>query len=425
MLLHPTSLPGPGGIGTLGPQAFRFVDWLRDSGQAVWQVLPLGPTGYGDSPYQSFSTFAGNPLLISPELLVRDGLATKADLAALPRPRGAKVDFGSVIESRRALLSAASDAFDSGRASSELVGERDAFREREAEWLSDFALFLALHERHQCPWTDWPEPLARREPAALDEARTQHRDAIRRVETTQFLFFRQWAALRAHANAAGIRILGDLPLFVAHDSCDAWAHRDLFDLDDSGRPTSLAGAPPDDFTEDGQLWGNPLYRWDRARDSGFHWWVARARAALRLHDEVRLDHFRGLAACWATPAGEKTARNGRWVPAAGAELLEKLRQELGELPFIAEDLGHITPDVVELRERFDLPGMRVLHFAFGDDPRTNEHRPHNVPVRCVVYTGTHDNETTRGWWKTGRFAGSGSKAAARADVRALTGSRGP
>jgi 4-alpha-glucanotransferase len=425
VLLHPTSLPGPGGIGALGPQAFRFVDWLHDSGQSVWQVLPLGPTGYGDSPYQSFSTFAGNPLLISPELLVRDGLVAERDLAALPRSRHARVDFGAVIDSRRALLHAASRAFDRERAPSGLAEERDAFREREAGWLPDFALFLAVHEEQGRPWTEWPEPLARRDPGALDEARARLADAVRRVETAQFLFFRQWADLRAHANAAGIRILGDLPLFVAHDSCDAWVHRDLFDLDDSGRPATLAGAPPDDFTEDGQLWGNPPYRWDRLRETGFDWWVARARAALRLCDEVRLDHFRGLAACWTTPAGETTARNGSWVPAAGAELLEKLEQELGGLPFVAEDLGHITPDVIELRERFALPGMRVLHFAFGGDARTNEHRPYNAPARCVIYTGTHDNETTRGWWKSGRFAGGRSRAAARAEVRALTGSRGP
>jgi 4-alpha-glucanotransferase len=223
----------------------------------------------------------------------------------------------------------------------------------------------------------------------------------------------------------GIRLLGDLPLFVAHDSCDAGANRDLFELDDAGRPTALAGAPPDDFTADGQLWGNPLYRWERARERGFDWWVARARASLRLCDEVRLDHFRGLAACWATPAGERTARNGTWVPVPGSDLLETLRGKLGGLPFVAEDLGHITPDVTALRERFGLPGMRVLHFAFGGDPRTNEHRPHNVPARCVVYTGTHDNETTRGWWKSGRFAVERSRAAARADVRALAGADGP
>jgi 4-alpha-glucanotransferase len=258
----------------------------------------------------------------------------------------------------------------------------------------------------------------------MEEARERHRDAIRRAETAQFLFFRQWAELRARANAMGIRVLGDLPLFVAHDSCDAWADRDLFDLDEAGRPVGLAGAPPDDFTEDGQLWGNPLYRWDRVREREFDWWIARARAALRLFDEVRLDHFRGLAACWATPAGEKTARNGTWVPAAGAELLEKLRGALGGLPFVAEDLGHITPDVTELRDRFGLPGMRVLQFAFGGDPRTNEHRPHNVPARCVVYTGTHDNETTRGWWRSARFAGDRTRAAARAEVRTLTGAGG-
>lgn len=424
VLLHPTSLPGPGGIGTIGPQAVRFLDWLRDAGQTVWQVLPLGPTGYGDSPYQSFSAFAGNPLLVSPELLRRDGLIADADVAALPRGRKARVDFGAVIESRRALFAAVLASFDAGRVPDELRAGLDEFREREAGWLDDFALFLAVHEEHGRPWNEWPAPLAERDPQAMAEARARHHEGIRRVEIAQFLFFRQWHELRARADGMGIRLLGDLPLFVAHDSCDAWVNRDLFELDDDGRPTSLAGAPPDDFTADGQLWGSPLYRWDRSRERGFDWWVARARAALRLCDEVRLDHFRGLAACWATPAGEKTARNGVWVPVPGAELLEKLRTELDGLPFLAEDLGHITPDVIELRERFELPGMRVLQFAFGGDPVTNEHRPYNIPVRSAVYTGTHDNPTTKEWWKAGRFGGDRPRAEARADVRALTGAGG-
>jgi 4-alpha-glucanotransferase len=400
VLLHPTCLPGPHGIGDLGSAAHRFLDSLHGAGQSYWQVLPLGPTGYGDSPYQALSAFAGNPLLVAPDALAEDGLLSPEE-AVPPGGTASTVDFGAVIPRKRALLARAHDAFRRRQPGPLEEGWR-AFRAAET-WLDDYALFAALHDERQAAWPAWPAPLRDREPAALREARERLAPAIERIAFSQFLFFRQWGALRTAAAARGVKLFGDLPLFVAHDSADVWAHRELFDLDAEGRPNRLSGAPPDMFTDDGQLWGNPLYRWDVLEARDFDWWVARARATLGLFDLVRLDHFRGFCACWTVPAGEATARNGRWEEVPGKALLSALRVTLGGLPFVAEDLGVITPDVVELRERFGFPGMKVLLFAFGGDPGTSEYLPHNHGRDFVVYTGTHDNETVQGWFRDGIF----------------------
>jgi 4-alpha-glucanotransferase len=402
ILLHPTSLPGPPGIGDLGPCAHSFLESLEAAGQRLWQVLPLGPTGYGDSPYQTLSAFAGNALLVSPELLVADGLLPAEAGDRVPAGPPDRVDFGAVIPAKTKLLREAWAAFTAGKGNN-LRSDWEAFRSAEASWLDDYALFAAIHEREQRSWVDWPKPLARREAAALASARKELRDTIDAIAFAQFLFQRQWTGLRARAAERGIGILGDLPLFIAHDSADVWAHPELFDLDKSGRLNRLSGAPPDVFTDEGQLWGNPIYRWDVLEKRGFDWWVERVRASFRLFDRVRIDHFRGFIACWTSPAGETTARNGRWDPVPGGKLFDVLKAELGDLPFVAEDLGDITPEVTELRDRFGFPGMKILLFGFGGDPKANEFAPHNHERNFVVYTGTHDNETVRGWWDDGIY----------------------
>jgi 4-alpha-glucanotransferase len=400
VLLHPTSLPGPYPIGDLGPPARRFVDFLRAAGQQLWQVLPLGPTGYGDSPYQCFSALAGHPSLISPDDLVTDGLLEAADLPggdAGPAAKATPVDYEGAARLKARLVARAHARFRAGIAPA-LRPAFEAFEAREAGWLDDAALFLALKGVHRgAPWTAWAAELRRREPAALTAVRRDLADLIAVERFGQFLFFRQWAALREHARAAGVRLVGDIPIFVALDSADAWARRELFELDADGRPAAVAGVPPDYFSADGQLWGNPLYRWDHLAQTGFRWWIERVEHLLRLVDLVRLDHFRGFAAYWAVPPGSRTARRGTWRPGPGAPLFEALRTALGGLPLIAEDLGHITPDVVALRERLGLPGMKVLQFAFGDGPGA-PFLPHNLPRHCVVYTGTHDNDTSVGWY---------------------------
>ena len=406
ILLHPTSLPGPFVIGDLGPAARRWVDSLADAGCGWWQVLPLGPTGYRDSPYQSFSSFAGNPLLISPEALVTDGLLAPEDLADVPHAfakDGDRVDYGAALAWKLPLLDRAAARMAAGHM---LAAEFAAFRQREASWLEDFALFMALKEAHGGgSWLDWPEPLRAADSRALATARaaattTTHRHAFR-----QWAFARQWSALRGHARARGIAILGDVPIFVAHDSADVWAHRNLFQLDANGRPSAVAGVPPDYFAKTGQLWGNPLYRWDAHAAQGYAWWIARMKSSLRLVDRVRLDHFRGFAATWEVPATAKTAETGRWVKSPGETILAALERGLGGLPIVAEDLGEITPDVHLLRERFAVPGMRVLQFAFsGPD---NAFLPHHHVANTAVYTGTHDNDTAAGWF-------AGAPAATRA-----------
>ncbi len=396
ILLHPTSLPGRFGIGDLGPAAHRWVEFLGRSGMKSWQLLPLGPTGYGDSPYQSFSAFAGNPYWVSPEALVEDGLLTATDLERTPAFPADRVDFGPVIDWKLRVLDRAFENFRGHRGG--LADAFEAFRARESRWLLDFALFMALKDAAGTRWIEWDEPVALRRPEALAAARAAHAHAIESHEFRQFLFFRQWQALRDHARAAGIRIVGDAPIFVAYDSADVWAHSGLFELDTHGRPTAVAGVPPDYFSSTGQLWGNPLYRWSAIESTGFAWWIDRLRAVLGMVDVVRLDHFRGFEAYWEIPAGDATAEHGRWVKAPGRELFHALRAALGALPIIAEDLGDISPEVLELRDAFGFPGMKVLQFAFGG-PATQPFLPHNHPRNCVVYTGTHDNDTTRGWYE--------------------------
>jgi 4-alpha-glucanotransferase len=397
ILLHPTSLPGPFGIGDLGPAAYKWVDALVRAKQKWWQVLPLGPTGYGDSPYQCFSACAGNPYLVSPELLLRDGLLGQHEIGAVQFPAD-RVDFGPVIQFKLRILKQAWANFESGRAA-HLRPEFDAFRQRCGGWLNDYALFMALKDAHGgASWLEWPAELVRREAAPLASALAALGGGIGRHQFLQFLFFRQWKAIKEYANTKGIRLVGDAPIFVSSDSADVWANPDLFYLDDRRRPTVVAGVPPDYFSATGQLWGNPLYNWDALARTGYAWWVARMRATLEMVDVVRLDHFRGFEAYWEVPAGMPTAEKGRWLPGPRDALFETLRRELGGLPLLAEDLGLITPEVEALRDRLRLPGMRVLQFSFSAPD--NPYLPHHYDFNTVVYTGTHDNDTTLGWFRT-------------------------
>ncbi len=400
ILLHPTSLAGPYGIGDLGDAAYRFADFLAESGQTIWQVLPLGPTGYGDSPYQCFSAFAGNPLLISPHRLLAEGLLDAADLAETPPFPAKQVDYGRVIPWKWALLHRSYQLFQT-RATRAQQDELWAFCERNAAWLDDYALFMALKEHHGGGvWTAWDRAIATRQAAALAYWRDKLADAIQEQRYRQWLFFRQWSALKTYVHARGIRFLGDIPIFLAHDSADVWANPHLFYLDEAGEPTVVAGVPPDYFSATGQLWGNPLYRWEVLASDGYAWWLARFRAVLELVDLIRLDHFRGFEAYWEIPAGSPTAETGRWVPGPGADLFRHLKDKLGELPIVAEDLGVITPAVEALRDEFAFPGMKVLQFAFASDA-ANPFLPHNYTTpNCVVYTGTHDNDTALGWFRS-------------------------
>lgn len=399
ILLHPTSLPGPYGIGDLGSAAEEWLEWLAAADCRLWQVLPLGPTGYGDSPYQCFSAFAGNPLLISLELLLEEGLLAPDDLEPMPSFPEGRVDYGAVIAHRQRVLRQAFQRFRS-EAGENVRADFERFREENSDWLEDFALFMALKGEHGgAPWTEWARPLMARERQALGQARRRLQAAVEDQCLRQFLFFRQWNHIKQLASSRGIAIIGDVPIFVAHDSADVWSHPDLFSLDANGRPTVVAGVPPDYFSPTGQLWGNPLYRWDRLRSSRYAWWVRRLRTALRTADLIRLDHFRGFAAYWEVPANALTAESGRWVPGPGEDFLEAMSQALGGLPILAEDLGEITPEVTLLRDRFDLPGMKILQFGFEADP-LHDFLPHNYPRRCAAYTGTHDNDTAVGWYRS-------------------------
>jgi 4-alpha-glucanotransferase len=399
VLLHPTSLPGPDGIGDLGPQVYKWIDFLSDSGCALWQVLPLGPTGYGDSPYQCFSAFAGNPYLISADLLRADNLLIDSDFADRPAFPIERVDFGPTITWKLTLLDRAYGRFRSGDFA-ELRQAFAKFQSRHASWLKDFALFMALKDAHQSSWGYWPEPLRQRTPSVLKAARAEHAEAIEKHAFRQFLFYRQWSAVRAYAIDKGIKIIGDAPIFVAYDSADVWSHRELFYLDKAGQPTIVAGVPPDYFSPTGQLWGNPLYRWNVHHQAGYAWWIKRLRATFEQVDIVRLDHFRGFAGYWEVPAGSPTAETGKWKTGPGKKFFKALQDGLGDLPIIAEDLGKITPDVIDLRDSFNLPGMKILQFAFNGALPTNPFLPHHYPSNCVVYTGTHDNDTIRGWFET-------------------------
>ncbi len=394
VLLHPTSLPGPGGIGSLGEGARVFVDFLHAGGQSLWQMLPLGPTSFGDSPYACYSAFAGNPLLISLEEIAAEGDLEPDDLQDdLP---DTKVDYRMVEKHKNGLLEKAAANF-FARADHRRKEEFTNFC-REEFWLDDYALFMSLKsEFHGKSWDAWPEPVASRDSAALDEFRRTLSGPVNERKYYQWQFYRQWRRVREYANSRGIEIIGDIPIFTAYDSADVWANPHLYLLDEKGRPTVVAGVPPDYFSETGQLWGNPLYNWRNMASEGYAWWIERFRHAFTLFDMARIDHFRGFEACWEVPAGEKTAVNGRWVKGPGEELFQALAAALGGLPIIAEDLGVITPEVEALRDRFSFPGMKILQFAFGSGP-DNPYLPHNHIHDSVVYTGTHDNDTSSGWF---------------------------
>jgi 4-alpha-glucanotransferase len=397
ILLHPLSLPGATGGGALDGSVDTFLDFCRYHHQTVWQVLPLGPTGYGDSPYQSFSTHAGNPYLISLEELQKEGLATPAEVKeATIEGEAGRVDYGSLYEVRRPVLYRVAGHFGK-RARSAQNKAYQAFCQEQSHWLEDYALYMALKEEQQKSWQDWPEPLRKRQDKALREARSKNAEAIETHKVVQWFFAHQWEKVREKAKAAGVSILGDIPIFVALDSADAWANPELFQFDKDRKPEAVAGVPPDYFSEDGQLWGNPLYRWEKHEKTGFSWWKDRIRSALRLYDMLRIDHFRGFAGYWSVPAGAENARGGAWKNAPGGKLFKTLQKEFPELPVVAEDLGDITPDVHDLRDSFKLPGMKVLQFAFSDP--ANIFLPHNYQANFVVYTGTHDNDTTAGWYQ--------------------------
>ena len=405
VLLHLTSLPGPHGCGDFGPGAYHFVDWLHDAGQRLWQVLPMTPIGPGDSPYQSVSAFAGSPLLVALEPLVEKGWLSAHRLQSEVTAAGfddCRVDYARVVPWRDARLREAAAGF----AADASVVYRHAFESwcaRQAHWLDDYALFMALEQSQAREagwraWWDWPEPLARRDPQALAAARIELSAEVFFWCFVQWCFDTQWQAVRAHARRRGVALMGDLPIFIAHHSADCWARPDLYWLDEAMQPTVVAGVPPDFFSATGQRWGNPLYRWDRMADEGHAWWIARVRRALDLADVFRIDHFRGFAAYWEIAADCPTAIDGRWIEGPGRRLFVDIERALGALPIVAEDLGVITPDVEALRDGLSLPGMRILHFAFGDDA-DNAYLPHRYVANTVAYTGTHDNDTTRGWWR--------------------------
>jgi 4-alpha-glucanotransferase len=397
VLVHVTSLPSPYGVGDVGPGALEWIDRLHSAGQRWWQALPLGPTGYGNSPYQPQSSFAGNVLLISPDWLIEDGLLRPSDGEGLPGSATA-VDYDVVIPFKHRVLHTAWANFCAG-ARPDLRGQFAEFCAEYARWLEDYALFRAIKARYDGRhYLEWPAELVERVPAALAQARRDLTSQVDQIRFAQFLLFRQADRLKAHAHAKGIRLIGDLPFFVSPDSSDVWANPELFLLDAHHRPRFVAGVPPDYFSAEGQLWGNPVYDWDALRETGYRWCIDRVRALLAHVDAIRLDHFRGFAAAWHVPAGAPTARSGQWVPGPGAAFFSAVQRELGGLPFIAEDLGLITPDVHALRDGFDVPGTRVLQFAFDGHP-DNPYLPDNYVPNTLVYTGTHDNPTTRGWYE--------------------------
>jgi len=410
ILLHPTSLPTRFGIGDFGPAAYQFADFLSGAGQSVWQVLPIGPTGYGDSPYQSFSAFAGNPLLISIEQLADEGLLSLSDFDVFHGLPADRVDYERVNQLKLPLLKKAYEHF------KDVKHENCCeFKDAQKHWLDDFALFMALKEAHRgAAWVHWDRELVRRDADALKRAREQFSEEIEAHKFIQYVFYRQWQKLRQHCADRDIRIMGDLPIYVAHDSSDVWANPEFFLLDESGNPKKIAGVPPDYFSATGQLWGNPIYNWEKLRESGFQWWIERFRALFDLFDVVRVDHFRGFEAYWEIPTGETTAINGRWTKAAGAEVFSAVESVLGDLGIVAENLGVITPEVESIRHRFGYPGMAILQFAFGTDPQGPTFRPHNYTRDLVAYTGTHDNDTIVGWWTS---TGAGDSTRTEQDIR--------
>jgi 4-alpha-glucanotransferase len=399
ILLHPTCFSSRFGIGDLGEEAYRFIDFLADSYQQVWQILPLGPTGYGNSPYLSYSALAGNPLLISPEKLVEDELLDEEDFADLPDFPLDRVDFELVTQTKMPILQKASETFKQG-ASEELQEEFEKFCARHSDWLEDYALFMSLKQVFEGEsWNNWDKDIAKRKPDAIAQWKDRLGESIFFQKFLQFQFFRQWSALKQYANEKEISIFGDIPIYVAHDSVDVWANPELFCLDEeTGEAALMAGVPPDYFSDTGQLWGNPVYDWEKHERTNFAWWMRRVEGILEYVDIIRIDHFRGFEAFWAVPEGEETAMNGEWIEAPGEAFFNLLKQKLGKLPIVAEDLGVITPEVEALRDNFGFPGMKILQFAFDSD-RANPFLPFNYVNRnCIVYTGTHDNDTTMGWF---------------------------
>jgi len=396
VLLHVTSLPGRYGVGTLNRSAYAWVDFLADSGQQIWQVLPLGPTSYGDSPYQSLSTYAGNPYLIGLDVLQEEGLVSQEELDESPDLPEGKVDYCALYEWKLPLLHKIAE-----RHVKEAPAEFTQWCKSQ-KWLEDYALFLSLKKEHNnTAWNQWPKPIRQRQAKALQDAKDTHQEAMQQEMFIQWLFFRQWKNLREYAAQRKIQIFGDIPIFVAMDSSDTWSHSKLFQFDPDLQPLSVAGVPPDYFSPTGQLWGNPLYDWKAHKDEGYQWWVERVQAAFEMYDILRVDHFRGFAGYWSVPADAKTAETGKWVKGPGADLFEAIHKALGERNIVAEDLGDITPDVTELRDKFEFPGMKILQFAYGSGP-ANPFLPHNFETtRFVAYTGTHDNDTVRGWYENG------------------------
>ena len=398
ILLHPSSLPGKYGIGTLGLEARKFIDWLSETGQKVWQILPLGPTDWSRSPYQSYSAFAGNPDLIDLELLAGDDYIPSELLVAPPEFPNDKINYKTVLPFREKLLKSAYRHFthSSGFETPDYLH----FWDQNWWWLESWSLFDACRQHVPAPdWSEWDEPLCKREESALFEYYTKYRETVQYSRFLQFLFYKQWFALKKYANEKGISIFGDIPLYVSYNSSDVWSNQSLFLLDKERKPTLVGGVPPDYFSETGQLWGNPLFDWEKMRQNGFDWWMARLHFNLKLFDLVRIDHFRGLESFWAVPSTEKTAINGSWMPAFGDEMLNLLQNQIGSLPIVAEDLGLITKEVDQLRLKYALPGMKVLQFAFSDKA-DNTHLPHNYSENFIAYTGTHDNNTTAGWLKS-------------------------
>jgi 4-alpha-glucanotransferase len=409
ILLHPTSLPSKFGIGDLGETAYQFIEFLSRSGQKLWQVLPLGPTGYGNSPYMSFSAIAGNPYLISPELLAKQYLLKEEDWDDIPEFNQDRVDFEAVMPYKQKLLEIAFGRFKQGYVDQDLKHHHDLylvqeqfkkFCYEEADWLEDYVLFMALHEQQpEITWNNWEPAIAQREIQALQQKREELHDQIEFQRFVQFIFFDQWLTLKQYANMRNIQIIGDIPIYVSHNSSDVWANPKNFVLDpETYEVAQMAGVPPDYFSATGQLWGNPVYNWEYLQETHFAWWIDRFRFLNRYVDIIRIDHFRGFEAFWQVPAGEETAEKGEWETAPGTELFTKLNEVMGELPILAEDLGVITSEVDKLRDDFGFPGMRVLMFAFGGGS-DNFHLPHNYVRNCAVYTGTHDNDTAVGWWQ--------------------------
>jgi 4-alpha-glucanotransferase len=397
ILLHPTSLPGKYGIGDLGNEAYKFIDFLKEAGQTIWQTFPLGPTGYGDSPYQCFSAFAGNPLLVSPEKLMEDGFLSEDDFKNPPQSDAKKIDYGQAIDYKKSILKKSYSNFKNN--SNGLEKDFEKFCIKNKSWLDDFTFFMACKDFHGgAVWSSWEKGLVQNDKKVVAEWTKKLSDEIRYHKFVQSHFFRQWKSLKKYANEKGIKIIGDMPIFIAYDSSDLWANKEFFTVDEEGKLTFVAGVPPDYFSATGQLWGNPLYKWDEMEKDDFLWWRNRFSSLFELVDIVRIDHFRGFEAYWKIPGDAKTAQKGKWTKAPGEKLFKSLKKHLGELPILAEDLGVITPPVEALRDEFGFPGMKVLQFAFGTGME-RKFLPHNFVPNCVVYTGTHDNDTTKSYFE--------------------------